>query len=123
MPTFLTQALAGEDLTTYGDGSQTRDFCYVGDTIKCVRAIADTPHDDVASEAFNLGSDEEVSITELAERVINVVGADSGITYEPAPDDDPQVRRPYLTKISNSTDWAPEVRLENGLERTADAFG
>lgn len=122
IPNFLTQALAGDDLTVYGDGSQTRSFCYVDDLIAGVRAVADAAADDAAGEAFNLASDREVTIRALAELVVNVVGSDSGITYGPLPEDDPEVRQPYLSKIKQAIGWMPTVGLETGLRQTLEAF-
>jgi len=122
VPNFLTQALAGDDLTVYGDGSQTRSFCYVSDLIDGVRAVADAPADRVAGEVFNLGNDEEVTIEALAERVLDVVDTESDLTYRPLPEDDPQVRRPDLSKVTSTVDWSPTVSLDEGLRRTVAAF-
>jgi len=120
VPNFLSQAIRGEDLTVYGDGSQTRSFCYVSDLVEGLRAFmrADGP----AGEVVNLGSEEEITIQTLAETILNVHDADSNVVYEPLPEDDPQRRRPDLTKAERLLDYRPTVDLKEGLDRTIDYF-
>jgi len=119
IPNFLSQALRGEDLTVYGDGSQTRSFCYVDDLIRGIRSTGDAPTETAAGEAVNLGSTEEIAIGDLAEVVLEVVDTDSGIVHEPLPTDDPQVRRPDIGRAADLLGWTPVVSLTAGLERTA----
>ncbi len=120
VPTFLKQALNGEDLTVYGDGSQTRTFCYVGDMIKGIRRVMKC--EEIAGDVVNVGGQNEVSIQALAETVLDICDADSEIQYKPLPEDDPTKRRPDVTKAERLFDWNPSVDLEEGLERTLDTF-
>lgn len=122
IPNFLSQALSGKDLTVYGDGSQTRSFCYVSDLIEGIRRVAEAPVEDVANDVVNLGSTDERSIQELAEVVIEVVGTDSEIVYEKLPEDDPEVRQPDTSRSKERLDWEPTVSLSEGLERTTEYF-
>lgn len=122
IPTFLTQALAGDDLTVYGDGLQTRSFCYVDDLIAGIRAVGDALPEKVAGEVFNIGTEEEVTIYTLAERVIDLANTKSEVVYQPLPENDPRVRRPDLSKIGESVGWAPTVSLNDGLLRTMEYF-
>ncbi|QZX99897.1 NAD-dependent epimerase/dehydratase family protein [Halobaculum rubrum] len=118
IPNFLSQALHGDDLTVYGDGTQTRSFCYVDDLIGGIRAVATADRSAAAGEVFNVGNTDEMEIRELAEVVLDVVDTESGITHEPLPEDDPQVRRPDISKITAEFDWEPAVPLREGLSRT-----
>ncbi|MFB6141987.1 MAG: NAD-dependent epimerase/dehydratase family protein [Halorientalis sp.] len=122
VPTFLSQAIRGEDLTVYGDGSQTRSFCYVSDLVAGVRAVAEADAETVAGEAINLGNTDEREIRDLAELVVDVVGSDAGIVHEDLPEDDPEVRRPDISKARRLLDWEPEVPLRAGLKRTLAAM-
>jgi len=122
IPNFLSQALAGEDLTVYGDGSQTRSFCYVSDLVGGIRGMAELPPEVGAGEVVNLGNTEELSILDLAETVRSLVDTDSGIVYRDLPEDDPQVRRPDIGRARDLLDWEPTVPLEAGLERTIEWF-
>lgn len=122
VPNFLAQALRGDDLTVYGDGSQTRSFCYIDDLIAGIRTVAAADPDAAAGEVFNLGNTNELSILDLAETVIDVVDTDSGITHEPLPQDDPQVRRPDISKATDAVDWTPRISLRDGLDRTVADF-
>ncbi len=123
IPNFLSQAMSGEDLTVYGDGSQTRSFCYVSDLIEGVRVVAEATSDRAAGEAFNIGNTTEVTIRELADMVLNVVDTESGIVHQELPKDDPSIRRPDISKVSEALGWEPEVELREGLRRTAAEFG
>jgi dTDP-glucose 4,6-dehydratase len=118
IPTFVRQALTGQPLTVYGDGSQTRSFCYVSDLIDGLQQLL---HSEVQTPV-NLGNPDERSIEELAELIIDITGTDSQITYEPLPPDDPKVRRPDITKAKNELNWAPEVDLHEGLDLSLEYF-
>jgi UDP-glucuronate decarboxylase len=118
VPNFLSQALRGDDLTVYGDGSQTRSFCYVDDLIRGIRTVTDASQSAAGGEVFNLGSTDEITILELAETVLDVVDTGSDITHRPLPQDDPQVRRPDISKVSDTLGWKPDVDLREGLRKT-----
>ncbi len=114
IPTFLRQALADKPITVFGDGSQTRSFCYVDDLIEgFLRLIASDEH-----EPVNIGNPGEYTILQLAEAVIAATGSASRIVYEALPQDDPTVRRPDITKARTLLGWEPTVGLDDGLERT-----
>jgi dTDP-glucose 4,6-dehydratase len=117
---FLNQAIAGKPLTVYGDGSQTRSLCYVDDLIQGLYAL-------MMSEEHlpvNIGNpDHEVTMLELAETVIRVSGSTSNIVFEALPIDDPQIRRPDITRARQILSWAPEIDLEEGLKRWLRAMG
>ena len=115
---FVTQALRGLPLTVYGDGSQSRSFCYVDDQIAGQLALLDSDH----SGPINIGNDQEYTMLELANVVIRVTGSSSEIAFEPLPTDDPTRRRPDLTEASTKLSWKPLIDLETGLARTADHF-
>jgi dTDP-glucose 4,6-dehydratase len=118
LPTFMRQALQEKPLTVYGDGSQTRSFCYIDDLIEgLLRLLASDLHQPV-----NLGSREEVTIKAFAEEIIELTGSSSEIIYEPLPEDDPQVRRPDITRAETHLGWTPTVGRREGLERTLDYF-
>ena len=117
---FIVQALKGEPITVYGDGSQTRSFCYVDDLIEGFLRFMDTP-DDVTGP-LNLGNPGEFTILELAEMVIRLTGSKSQIVRHPLPADDPKQRQPDITKARALLDWNPTVPLETGLEKTIDYF-
>ena len=118
IPNFMSQALAGEPLTVYGDGSQTRSFCYVDDLIAGIIALIE--HGDAAP--VNLGNPDERTILELAEKIIEVTGSDPGIEFRELPIDDPKVRRPDVTRARETLGWEPKVPLEEGLTRTLEWF-
>lgn len=120
VPTFLRQAMSGEDLTVYGDGDQTRTFCYVDDMIDGIRDVMGC--DELTGGVVNVGGQNEVSIRTLAETVLEICDTQSGIVYEPLPDDDPTKRRPDVSKAEQLFDWSPTVGLENGLLRTLADF-
>ncbi|MHC4447757.1 MAG: UDP-glucuronic acid decarboxylase family protein [Planctomycetota bacterium] len=119
---FVRQALAGEDLTIYGDGSQSRSFCYVADLIDGILAMMEAPDD--FPGPVNLGNPDEFTIRELAELVIELTGSKSKIRVEsrPLPEDDPVHRQPDITLARAQLGWAPRVPLREGLERTIDWF-
>jgi len=116
IPTFLRQALDNKPVTVFGDGSQTRSFCYVDDLVRGLYALA------LSEEHLpvNLGNPEERSLLELAELVVRLTGASSEIVFEALPVDDPQVRRPDITRARQVLGWEPGVALEEGLRRTID---
>jgi UDP-glucuronate decarboxylase len=120
IPNFVSQALDGRDLTVYGDGSQTRSFCYVDDLVDGLRSLIDA--DGLQGEVVNLGSQNEISIATLAETILEVTDADADLTYGPLPEDDPQRRRPDLSRARRALGYEPTVDLETGLERTVDFF-
>jgi len=117
---FIVQALRGEPLTIYGDGSQTRSFCYVDDLIEGFVRFMNTP-DDVTG-TMNLGNPGEFTMRELADLVLKLTGSASAITYHPLPQDDPIQRRPDITKAGEVLGWQPEIQLEAGLSRTIEYF-
>ena len=115
---FLVQALRGEPITIFGDGSQTRSFTYVDDEIRGFLALLDS---DVATPV-NIGNDNEFTIKELAELAIEITGSASELTHLPLPVDDPTQRKPDLTKAHTLLGWKPEIQLREGLERTVEYF-
>jgi len=118
IPNFMWQALRGEDLTVYGDGSQTRSFCYVSDEVDgIVRLSRSSEHDPV-----NIGNPTEFTILECAQKVIEVTGSKSKIKFEPLPQDDPRQRRPDISKAKRLLGWEPKVDLETGLKLSLDYF-
>jgi dTDP-glucose 4,6-dehydratase len=119
VPTFLRQALANQPLTVFGDGSQTRSFCYVDDMIRGFVLLAESgEHDPV-----NMGNPEERTLLELAETIKRLAGTSSEIVFEALPVDDPQQRRPDITRARQVLGWEPEVSLEDGLARLLRALG
>jgi len=115
---FLVQALAGLPLTVYGDGSQTRSFCYVEDEVRGILALLDSDHEG----PMNIGNPNEFTIRHLAEEVLRVTGSSSELTMLPLPVDDPAQRRPDITLARQVLGWEPEITLTDGLTRTADWF-
>ena len=118
VPNFMAQAIRGEPLTVYGDGSQTRSLCYVSDLVRGVLAALDRGDE----QPVNLGNPEEVSMLELAETIIRLAGSKSKIDHRDLPVDDPKQRRPDITRARNLLGWQPEVGLEDGLRRTLEYF-
>ena len=118
LPTFMGQALRGEPITVYGDGSQTRSFCYVDDLVEGIYRLLLSDE----KEPVNIGNTEEVSIEAFAEEIIELVGSESEITHEELPSDDPQVRKPDITKAREKLGWAPTVSRREGLQKTLDYF-
>jgi dTDP-glucose 4,6-dehydratase len=119
IPTFVRQALEDKPLTVFGDGSQTRSFCYVDDLIRGLVALAESGE----HLPVNIGNPNEMSLLELAETVIRVSGSKSEIVYEALPIDDPQVRQPDITRAHQLLGWEPEVGLEEGLKRLLASLG
>ena len=120
MSNFIVQALQGDDITLYGDGSQTRSFCYVDDLVEAFIRIMAT--DDEFVGPVNIGNPGEFTILELAEKVIEFIGSKSKIVNKPLPMDDPTRRRPDITLAREKLGWEPKVELDEGLRRTADYF-
>jgi dTDP-glucose 4,6-dehydratase len=114
IPAFMGQALRGRPLTVFGDGSQTRSFCYVDDLIRGLVALAESD----VHEPVNIGNPNEMSLLEMAERILELTGTTSEIVYEALPVDDPQVRQPDITRAKALLGWEPEVEVSEGLRRT-----
>ena len=118
IPNFITQAMKGEDLTIYGDGSQTRSFCFSTDLVNAIHNVLmsndPTP--------FNIGNPDEYTVKETAELIIKILGSNSKITYLPLPKDDPKRRRPDIGKIQAISDYKPLVSFEEGIKQTAEYF-
>jgi UDP-glucuronate decarboxylase len=124
---FIVQALKGEDITLYGDGLQTRSFCYVDDLIEGFIRFMDVPWDvDGANQGFpgpiNLGNPHEFTIRQLAEMVIKLTGASSKLVFKPLPSDDPMQRKPDIGRAQQVLGWTPAVQLEAGLGKTIEYF-
>lgn len=117
---FIVQALRGEDITVYGNGTQTRSFCYVDDLIEGFVRMMNSPKGFIGP--VNLGNPAEFSMLELAEKVIRMVGGHSRIVYRPLPPDDPQQRQPDIKLAQSELDWTPRVSLDDGLQATIDYF-
>ena len=118
IPTFIRQAMDGEPLTVFGDGSQTRSFCYVDDLVRGLSLLAQS------KEHFpvNIGNPREMTLLELAETVIRVTGSSSEIVFAALPVDDPQVRQPDITRARQVLHWQPDIELEEGLRKTLDSL-
>jgi dTDP-glucose 4,6-dehydratase len=119
IPTFLRQALQDRPITVFGDGSQTRSFCYVDDLIRGMIALAESGY----HNPVNIGNPNEFTLLQLAETVIEVTGSGSQIVYEALPTDDPQVRQPDISLAKEILGWGPEIQLKEGLTRTIDQAG
>lgn len=117
---FVMQALNGEPLTIYGDGMQTRSFCYVDDLVRGLMRMLNMPAH--TGGPVNLGNPSECTMLELAQRVIQLCDSDSGITFRPLPGDDPVRRRPDISLARELLDWSPEIELDDGLQRTIEWF-
>ncbi|MDP2846653.1 MAG: SDR family oxidoreductase [Humidesulfovibrio sp.] len=118
---FIVQALRGEDITVYGDGGQTRSFCYVDDLVDgLVRLMENTPDD--FTGPVNLGNPREFTILQLAQAVIGMLGSPSKIIHKPLPQDDPMQRKPDISLAKSALGWDPQIRLEDGLKPTVDYF-
>jgi UDP-glucuronate decarboxylase len=117
---FIVQALRGKNISIYGDGSQTRSFCYVGDLIAAMTSAMDTS--DGFTGPVNIGNPSEFTMLELAEMVLRLTQSKSAITFSPLPQDDPKQRKPDITLAQNSLNWRPKVSLEDGLRETISYF-
>jgi len=118
VPAFVSQALKGEPLTVFGDGAQTRSFCYVSDLIEGIYRLSQSDY----HEPVNIGNPNEMTIKQFAEQIIKATGSKSSIDYKPLPVDDPKQRRPDITKAKALLKWEPQVGLEEGLTKTIEYF-
>lgn len=118
VPNFISQALRGEDITVYGDGSQTRSFCYVSDLIEGIYRLMISD----CTDPVNIGNPAEMSVLDFAKVIIEMTGSKSKIIYEDLPVDDPKVRRPDITKAKELLGWEPRVELREGLRKTIEHF-
>jgi len=118
IPNFIDQALKGEPVTVYGDGSQTRSFCYVSDLIDGIYKLMNSD----LNEPVNIGNPNEMTLLELAKKIIQLTGSKSNIEYKPLPINDPKVRRPDIAKAKAKLDWQPVVALDDGLKNTINWF-
>jgi len=118
IPDFIWRALDGEPLLVFGDGSQTRSFCYVDDLVEGLLALLRTDH----AEPVNIGNPDERTLLEVAKLVVSLAGSDSSIEFAPLPEDDPRTRRPDITTARTVLGWEPRVALEDGLGRTIEWF-
>jgi dTDP-glucose 4,6-dehydratase len=118
LPNFMVQALKGEDITVYGDGGQTRSFCYVEDLIDGIKKLLNSDE----AEPVNLGNPEEISILDFAKEIVRLTGSGSRIGFNPLPQNDPKVRQPDITKAKRILGWEPKVSREEGLRRTLQYF-
>jgi len=118
VPNFMAQAIRGEPLTVYGDGSQTRSLCYVSDLVRGVLAVLEKGDD----LPVNLGNPQEVTMVELAQIIVRLADSKSAIEFRPLPVDDPKQRRPDISRARKVLGWQPEVELEDGLSRTLEYF-
>ncbi len=118
VPAFMSQALRNEDVTIFGDGSQTRSFCYVTDLVEGIIRLLESD----VNEPVNIGNPHELTIRQIAETIIRMTGSQSRLVYEPLPEDDPKVRRPDITRAQTLLGWEPKVSLEDGLTKTIEYF-
>ena len=117
---FIVQSLKGEDITVFGDGNQTRSFCYIDDLINGLTRLMDSPDD--FTGPVNIGNPVEFTILELAQKVVELTGTKSKIILKPLPDDDPRQRQPDITLAMEALGWEPVVKLEEGLKKTIEYF-
>jgi dTDP-glucose 4,6-dehydratase len=118
VPSFISQALKNEPLTVFGDGSQSRSFCYVSDLIEGIFRLAMSEH----HGPVNIGNPAEMTVKQFAVRILEITGASSGIIYKDLPIDDPKVRRPDITRARKLLGWEPKVNFEKGIRKTVDYF-
>jgi dTDP-glucose 4,6-dehydratase len=118
VPNFMKQAIRGEDLTVYGDGNQTRSFCYVSDLIEGIYRLMMSDYD----LPVNIGNPTEMTMLQFAEEIIKATGSRSRMVFKPLPQDDPKQRRPDITKAKTLLGWDPRVGLEEGLKRSLEYF-
>jgi dTDP-glucose 4,6-dehydratase len=118
VPAFMEQGLRGAPLTVFGDGSQTRSFCYVSDMVEGLVRLANSDE----RYPVNLGNPVELTILEFAERITNLMGLNAKIVFQPLPSDDPRQRRPDISKAKRVLGWEPRVELEEGLRKTVEYF-
>jgi dTDP-glucose 4,6-dehydratase len=118
VPAFMSQALRNEDVTVFGDGSQTRSFCYVTDLVRGIIGLMESSTND----PVNIGNPHEMTIKEIAEMIIRMTGSRSRVVYKPLPTDDPKIRKPDITRARTLLGWEPKVDLEEGLGSTITYF-
>ena len=118
VPTFIAQALRGEDVTIFGSGSQTRSFCYITDLVDGILRLAESS----VNDPVNIGNPQELSIEEIAKVIIRMTGSSSRLVHRPLPTDDPKVRKPDITRARTLLGWEPKVSLEEGLTSTIAYF-
>jgi dTDP-glucose 4,6-dehydratase len=119
---FIVQALMGEPLTVYGEGKQTRSFCYVDDEIDGLVRLLLAPQSEDVHLPVNIGNPHELMVFDIAEKIIRLSGSSSKIVFEPLPEDDPKVRRPDTARATQLLGWSPKIQLEEGLSRTIEYF-
>jgi len=118
VPAFMSQALRNEDVTIFGDGTQTRSFCYITDLVEGILRLMDSD----TNEPVNIGNPHEITISEIATTIIKLVGSSSRLVYRPLPVDDPKQRRPDITRARTILGWEPKIGLEEGLLKTVEYF-
>jgi dTDP-glucose 4,6-dehydratase len=118
LPTFMVQALRGEDITVYGKGTQTRSFCYVDDLIEGIHRLLDSDE----AEPVNLGNPEEITVLDFAKEILLLTGSKSRIIFCPLPQNDPKVRQPDINKAKRVLGWEPTINRQEGLRRTLQYF-
>jgi dTDP-glucose 4,6-dehydratase len=118
LPAFIGQALRGEDLTVFGDGSQTRSFCYVADLVEGIYRLLLSDY----AQPVNMGNPDEISLKDFAEEIIQLTGTKQKIVYKPLPTDDPKQRQPDITKARELLGWQPTIGRKEGLKITFDYF-
>ena len=118
LPAFMSQALRGDDLTVFGDGSQTRSFTYVDDLVEGIYRLAMSDY----TQPVNIGNPQEISILDFAKEIIELTGSSSNIVYKELPNDDPKVRKPDISRAREVLDWEPEYPRQEGLKKTLDYF-
>jgi dTDP-glucose 4,6-dehydratase len=118
LPTFIGQALRGEDLTIFGDGTQTRSFCYVDDLVDGIYRLLMSDY----SEPVNIGNPDEITISQFAEEIIKLTGTNQKVIYKPLPQDDPKQRQPDITRAKELLGWQPKISRSEGLKRTYKYF-
>jgi dTDP-glucose 4,6-dehydratase len=118
VPTFIQQALSGQPLSVFGDGSQTRSFCYVEDLVEGIWRLLNSD----TCEPVNLGNPAEMTVLQFAQRILEITGSESEIAFEPLPTDDPKIRQPDISRAREVLGWQPSVPLDVGLERTIEYF-
>ncbi|UCD11766.1 MAG: SDR family oxidoreductase [Nitrospinaceae bacterium] len=118
IPNFLSQAITGQDITVYGDGSQTRSFCYVSDLVEGIHRLLMSDY----SDPVNIGNPQEMTVREMAEKILQATGSTSKIISAPLPADDPKIRQPDIGLATEKLGWKPEVELDRGLASTLDYF-
>lgn len=118
LPAFIGQALRGEDLTVFGDGSQTRSFCYVDDLVEGIYRLLQSDY----NMPVNIGNPDEISLKDFAEEILELTGRNVGIMYKPLPEDDPKQRQPDITRAKQLLQWEPKVNRKEGLKKTYEYF-